>query len=392
MGQGDFLMKVLIASDSFKGSFTSFEVGALIETGLKRVYPDSEVNIVSVADGGEGTVKSIISAAGGEYVSIEVTGPLGYITDNKVNCTYGILSNSVAVIEMAESSGLQLVPDNMKNPLKTTTYGLGEQIKDAIQRGCNKIFIGIGGSSTNDLGIGMAKALGYVFLDREGNEVDGTGGEAGEIVKILTDNVLPELKNVEIIAMCDVTNPLCGVNGASYIYGPQKGATPDMVKVLDSNLSKAAEVIYNCLNKDVKDVPGAGAAGGLGAGIIAFCNGRLERGIEMILNLVDIDGLIKSADIVITGEGRIDAQTLNGKVPVGISERCKKQGKPCYAICGFLGNGWEKVLEHSLDGVESAIYAPCTVEEAIAVSGVNIPFAAERLFRIIKSVEGKSVS
>jgi glycerate kinase len=378
-----FSMKVLIAMDSFKGNLGSLDVARVVEEGIRRVYEDADIDKVAIADGGEGTVEAIVNCLKGEYVKLEVEGPL----NKKTVARYGIVKGETAIIEMAEASGLFLISEEERNPLKTSTFGTGQLILDALERGCNKIVMGIGGSATNDGGLGMAKALGAMFLDKNGEAIGEGGGSLDKLEKIDLRNLHPRLKSVEFLVACDVNNPLCGEKGASAIYGPQKGATTDIISQLDKNLSHYADIIKRDVGVDVKDVPGAGAAGGLGAALIAFCGGRLLKGVEIVLDIVNIDERIKNVDVVITGEGRIDAQTANGKVPVGIAGRAKKYNKPVFAIAGFIDNGAELVYKHGIDSIMSSMVGPISVEESMNQSRKLIADASERLFRIIHAIK-----
>ncbi|MGL5856580.1 MAG: glycerate kinase family protein, partial [Cetobacterium sp.] len=306
-------MKVVVAIDSFKGSLSSFELGQAIEVGVKRVYPEAEVIKVPIADGGEGTVASLVEGTKGKFVTVTVNNPLM----EKIEARYGIMGDGkTAVIEMAEASGLPLIPVEKRNPMKTTTYGTGELIKDAILKGCREFIVGIGGSATNDAGLGMLQALGYKFLDENKKEL-GFGGEILSKVRYIdSTKSLPELKDCRFLVACDVDNPFYGPKGAAEIYSRQKGATEDMVKELDKGLKDLAEIIKKELNVDVSNLSGAGAAGGLGGGLVAFLNGKLSPGIDMILEKVGLEKELKNADFVITGEGRLDHQTAMGKAPV----------------------------------------------------------------------------
>ncbi len=375
-------MKVLIAMDSFKGTFSSIEAAALVEKGIKKVYKDAVIDKVSIADGGEGTVETLVESLNGKYVYKQVKGPLG----ETVKSNYGIIYNDTAVIEMSKASGLTLVPEDRRNPLYTTTYGTGELIKDALDNNCSKIIIGIGGSATNDGGAGMAAALGARFLNRNGSELPFGGGALGELDVIDLSGIDKRIKNTKFLTACDVTNPLCGKNGASYVFGPQKGATPETIKILDANLKHYADIIKEVLGKDITDLPGAGAAGGLGAGLAVFLGAQLEKGIDIILDIIKIEERIKECDIVITGEGKLDSQTVYGKVPAGIASRAKKYGKAVFAIPGFIGEGGEKVYEHGIDSIMSPVVAPITMSELMNNSDRLIIDAAERLFRIIRAV------
>ncbi|MCX8130451.1 MAG: glycerate kinase [Clostridia bacterium] len=372
-------MRVLIAMDSFKGSLTSFEAADAVEKGLKRVFKNASVEKVAVADGGEGTVDALVQSLDGEFVSIEVSDPLG----NKVQARYGIVNGDTAVIEMAEASGLCLIPESKRNPLITSTFGTGELIADALKRGCTKVIMGIGGSATNDGGMGMAKALGVKFYDADGNDVGHGGGALGRLVRIDVSGMNTEVGKAEFLAACDVNNPLYGNTGASKIFAPQKGATDEMVEILDRNLCHYASIVKNCLGIDLEEVPGAGAAGGLGAGLMVFCKAKLVKGIDLVLDLLKIDEKIKMADIVITGEGRIDSQTAYGKLPVGIAKVAKKYNKPVFAIAGFIGEGAELVYESGIDSILSSMTGPMSLEQSMQNSKRLIADASERLFRIV---------
>lgn len=375
-------MRVLIAMDSYKGNLSSLTVAGIVERGIRRVYAGAIVDKVAVADGGEGTSRALTEYLRGEYVQVEATGPMG----DRVPAHYGIVRGDTAIMEMAEASGLSLVPEDMRNPLRATTCGTGEMIVDAMDRGCRKIILGIGGSATNDGGAGMAAALGVRLLDEDGNAIGPGGGALGRLARVDMSGIDPRVADTECIVACDVDNPLCGEKGASRVFGPQKGAVPEMVSVLDSNLKHFAQIIRRDLSMDVADIAGAGAAGGLGAGLIAFCGAKLQKGIDVVLDAVGIEDRIREADMVITGEGRVDGQTAHGKVPVGVAARAKKYGKPVFAIAGFIGEGAEAVYDHGIDAVMSSMVGPLTLEEAIERSPELIEQAAERLFRIIRAV------
>jgi glycerate kinase len=375
-------MRVLIATDSFKGSLKSLEAAAFIEKGIRRVYSTAQVEKIAIADGGEGTVEAMVESLRGQYRQAEVSDPVG----NKVRARYGIVNGDTAIIEMAEASGLYLVPQEKRNPFTTSTYGTGELIRDALSRGCRKIILGIGGSATNDGGMGMAAALGVKFLDKEGEPLAMGGGFLDKLQRVDISSVMPLVSQTEFVVACDVNNPLCGERGASRVFGPQKGASPQMVEVLDNNLRHYAEIIKKDLAIDVLDAPGGGAAGGLGAGLMVFCRAKLMKGMDIILNTINIDDRIKEADIVITGEGRLDEQTAYGKVPAGIGLRAKKYGKPVFAIAGSIAKGGDLVYQHGVDSAMSAIAAPMTIDEAIRESPRLIEEASERLFRIIRAV------
>lgn len=377
-------MKVLIAMDSFKGNFHSLKVAEIVERGIRKVYKDASVDKVAIADGGEGTVDAIVQTLSGKYEKVKVTGPMG----EPVMAKYGIVEDTTAVIEMAEASGLDLVDEDKRNPLKATTYGTGELILDAIEKGCTKIIMGIGGSATNDGGTGMARALGVKFLDRDGKELEEGGGSLGALSRIDVSKLNDKISDIEIIVACDVTNPLYGEKGASAIFGPQKGADAGMIKQLDSNLKHYSEIVKKDLDLDVATEPGAGAAGGLGYGLVVFCGAKLSKGIDMVLDTIKIEDRMEDVDVVITGEGRVDGQTIYGKVPVGIAARAKKFGKPVYAIAGFADKGAELVYDHGIDAVISSMVGPMTLQEGIDQSEPLIERASERLFRVIKSIKG----
>lgn len=373
-------MKIVIASDSYKGSSSTLEVAGSIEKGIREVYRDAEIIKIPVADGGEGTVDALVLGTGGSYEEVEVLDPLGH----KVLARYGILDEKVAVIEMAAASGLTLVKNGELNPLITTTYGTGELIKSALEKGITKIYVGVGGSSTNDGGMGMAQALGISFKDKFGNEVGYGGGELSKVEKIDFSNVHPLLKNANVMVISDVQNPLCGPNGAAYIYGPQKGATQEEIKILDLNLKHFGEKIKEFLSLDVINIPGAGAAGGLGAGLIAFCNATLHSGIDKVLDIADIDKHLKDTDLVITGEGQIDGQSIFGKVPVGVASRAKKYDIPVIAIVGSVGEGAHKVYSYGIDVIVDIIDKPMTLEYAMDNVSELIEKAATNAMRSYK--------
>ena len=352
-------MKVLIAPDSFKGSLTAYDVAKAIAQGIKKYKQEIEVKLLPLADGGEGTVQSLVDATDGQIIKKEVTGPLG----NKVKAFYGILGDQkTAVIEMASASGLPLIPEEKQDPSKTTTYGTGELIAGALSQGVEEIIIGIGGSATTDAGVGMAQALGVSFLDRKGNEIGYGGRNLNKIVDIDMSGLNPKVKDVKIRVACDVDNPLFGKSGAAYVYSPQKGADQKMVEQLDKNLRHFNKVVKSKLNKDVSEIPGAGAAGGLGAGLMAFLDAKLERGIDIILDTVNFEKQLENVDLIITGEGKLDGQSVYGKTPIGVSKRSKKHNKQVIAIAGTLGQGVEKVLDNGIDAYFSIIDKPDSLE------------------------------
>ena len=330
------MKKIVVASDSFKGSLTSLEVAAGAEQGIHEVFPECEVVKVNVADGGEGTMDALRSTLGGQWVTVAAADPLGRPRD----VSYVVLSDgNTAVIEMSAASGLPLLEPQERNPMLTSTFGTGEMIVDALSRGCRRFLVGIGGSATNDAGMGMLEALGFRFIDKDGKVLPGRGESMSEVVDIDMSHVSPEVKESEFIIACDVDSPFCGPRGAAYVFSPQKGADPQMVAELDAGMEHLAEVIARVVGKDIKDVPGAGAAGGLGGGFLAFLNSRLERGIEMVLDAIAFDDIIRGSDLVITGEGRVDSQTLTGKTPYGIMKRAQKQNIRTVAIGGSVKLG-----------------------------------------------------
>ena len=372
-------MKILIASDSFKGSATTMEVADNIAKGLLRVCPEIEIEKLPVADGGEGTVETLVAGMDGEFVQVEVTGPLG----ERVKAKYGIIDDGMAIIEMAEASGLVLVEEEMRNPTLTTTYGTGELILSALERGLKRIYVGIGGSATNDGGMGMARALGYRFLDRDGNELPDGGGSLGQLDRIDLTKVTPLLKDARITVMCDVENPLFGPDGAAFVYGPQKGADPDMVQLLDENLRHFSEILIRDMNADVAEIPGSGAAGGLGGGLMAFCGAELKPGIEMVLDILDFDSHLQDVDLVVTGEGRIDGQSAKGKVPAGVAKRAKKLNKPLVAVAGGVGEGAEGLYSIGTDLILPIVDGPMELRQAMNEVDILLERTGERLARII---------
>lgn len=376
-------MKIIIASDSFKGSCSTLDVANYIEKGFKRIYEDSDVIKIPVADGGEGTVDALVIGTSGKYEDVEVIGPLG----QPIKAKYGIINDEMAVIEMAAASGLTLVDKEKLNPLVTTTYGTGQLIKSALEKGIRRIYVGLGGSATNDGGVGMAQALGVSFKDDVGKEIGFGGGELIKIREIDITNIHPLLKEAEIIAISDVTNPLYGPIGASYIFGPQKGANNGMVEKLEENLKYYGDVIKKKLKKDIANIPGAGAAGGLGAGLIAFCNATIEPGIERVLDITNIDYHLKDADLVITGEGMIDGQSKYGKVPIGVAKRALKYDVPVIAIVGSVGDGASEVYAYGIDLITDIVNKPMTLNEAINNVQELIEYAAENVARIFKLSE-----
>lgn len=356
-------MKIVIAPDSFKESLTALEVAESIEKGFRRVLPEAEYIKIPMADGGEGTVQSLVDATEGKIIWRQVTGPLG----EPVQAFFGILGNKkTAVIEMAAASGLHLVPADKRNPLLTTTRGTGELIAAVLDYDVEHIIIGIGGSATNDGGTGMAKALGVQFLDKNGEEIGEGGGALGELASINLSHIDPRLKKIRIEVACDVNNPLTGERGASAIFGPQKGATPEMVAQLDRYLENFAAIVERDLGKQIKDIPGAGAAGGLGGGLLAFLPAKLKRGVEMVIEATALPNLVQGADLVITGEGKIDGQTIYGKTPIGVAKIAKQYGIPVIGIAGNVSDDSHVVHAYGLDAVFSIVPGVVLLEDAFA--------------------------
>ncbi|MXY15011.1 MAG: glycerate kinase [Proteobacteria bacterium] len=376
------MKKIVIAPDSFKGNLTSLEVAVSIEKGIRRVLPNATCVKIPMADGGEGTVQSLIDAAGGKLVRKRVKGPAGKI----VTACYGWLpGKKTAVIEMAEASGLPLVDGHTKNPLKTTTYGTGQLILDALDRGAEKIILGIGGSATNDGGVGMAQALGVRFMNARGRGIkeSGSGGMLAKIQTIDATGLDARVSKVKILVACDVKNPLHGKQGAAHVFGPQKGATPKMVAVLDANLKHLGRLIKRDLKKDVARMPGAGAAGGLGAGLVAFAGATLKSGVDIVLRTTELEKYVKGADLVITGEGKVDFQTAFGKTPSGVARAAKKHRVPVVAIGGALSDDAHNVFAHGIDGIASAAAKDMSLDEALRDSRPHLENVAERVIRMI---------
>jgi len=371
------MKKIIIASDSFKGCLSSLEIARAAEAGIRKVLPDCEVTGIPVADGGEGTTEALVDAMNGSFVTCEVHDPLM----NPIQVEYGILGDGLtAVIEMASASGLTLVPPEKRNPMLTTTCGTGELIKDALQRGCRRFLIGIGGSATNDAGTGMLQALGFRFLDKDGNEL-GKGGQILEqIVTISTADALPALKESVFTIACDVNNPFSGENGAAYIYARQKGADDEMIVQLDKGLKHFANVIHTSLGKDIDIFPGAGAAGGLGGGFLAFLPATLKRGIQMVLETLNFDVRIQNADLIITGEGKLDRQTGMGKTPAGVLDAGKRQQIPVIAIGGAVEES-DALIQQGFTAVMSIQPGPVSLEQAMDQS-----FAGKQVERIVEQI------
>ena len=374
-------MKILVAPDSFKGSLTAMEAAESIKKGILRADPKIEVDLLPMADGGEGTVQSLVDATAGEIIEKEVTGPLG----EKVKAFYGLLGDEeTAVIEMAAASGLPLVPEGKRDPSKTTTYGTGELIASALEQGINKIIIGIGGSATNDAGVGMAQALGAEILDKNGEQVEFGGANLEQINEINLDKLDSRLKDLEILVACDVDNPLYGKNGAACVYAPQKGADKEMVEKLDQNLRHFNQIVIKELGKNTNKIPGAGAAGGLGAGLVAFLDAELKAGVDIILDFINFKKRLKGVDLVITGEGMLDGQSIFGKTPIGVSRTAARKEIPVIAVAGTLGDGVEKVLDYGISSYFSIIDRPSELKDVVARSSGLLADLSEQIIRTIK--------
>jgi glycerate kinase len=374
-------MKIIIAPDSFKGSLSALDVCKNIEKGIRKVFANAEIISVPMADGGEGTVQSLVDATGGKLINIKVKGPLL----SSVDAFYGILGDgATAVIEMAAASGITLLTKEERNPMKTTTYGTGEIIKHALDMGCKNFIIGIGGSATNDGGAGMLNALGVKLLDENGDEIGFGGGNLYKLQTIDISEIDSRIKLCNIIAACDVDNPLCGERGASNIFGAQKGADENMIITLDKNLSHYADMVEKYLGVLIKDYPGSGAAGGLGGGLLAFLNAKLLPGINIVIETTALEEKIKDADLVLTGEGIIDYQTQYGKTPYGVAKLAKKYNIPVIAIAGGIGNDAEDLYSKVFDSIFSIVDKPMALEEAMKNSELLLQKTAERIMRVIK--------
>ena len=366
-------MKIVIAPDSFKESLSALAVANAIEEGFRQVFPNARFVKVPVADGGEGTVQALIDATGGTLRNLDVVGPAG----STVRAAYGLSAQTgLAVIEMAAASGLELVPPAQRDPRSTTSYGTGQLIRDALNAGARRFVIGIGGSATNDGGAGMLQALGVRLLDATGVDIDRGGAALARLARIDVSRLDARIGACRIDVACDVTNPLVGPLGASAVFGPQKGATPEMVKQLDQCLQRLAEVLQRDLGEDVAGVPGAGAAGGLGAALLAVLGGQLRPGCEVVMDAINLEAVLDGADLVVTGEGRTDGQTVYGKAPIGVARVAARCGVPVIALSGCLTPDSAAVHEHGIAAVFSAVRRPCTVEEALRDAAVNVRSAA----------------
>lgn len=374
-------MKIVIAPDSYKESLSALEVAEAIESGFREIFPDAQYIKLPLADGGEGTVDAMVAATDGQVVQVKVTGPLG----QPIDAFFGLSGDGkVAFIEMAAASGLESVPPAKRNPLNTTSFGTGELIRSALEHGVKHCIIGIGGSATNDGGAGMVQALGAKLLNKQGQQIDCGGGALAQLHRIDISELDSRIKDCRFEVACDVSNPLTGDNGASAIFGPQKGATPEMIAQLDGYLRHYAQLIEDTLDIDVDSLPGAGAAGGMGAGLYAFCGAQLRQGIEIVTEALGLEALVKDATLVITGEGRIDSQSINGKVPIGVARIAKRYNKPVIGIGGSLTKDVDVVYDHGLDAVFSVLSSVCTLEEALANAAENLHNTARNIAATIK--------
>lgn len=369
-------MKIVIAPDSYKESLSAQQVATQIEQGFREIFPEAQYVKLPVADGGEGTVEAMVAATGGKTVRLRVTGPLG----EEVDAFYGLSGDdSCAYIEMAAASGLELVPAARRDPLITTSFGTGELIRSALDKGVQRFIIGIGGSATNDGGAGMVQALGAKLLDSQGRQIGLGGGRLNDLATIDISELDARIKNCRFEVACDVTNPLLGEEGASAVFGPQKGATPELVEQLDNALAHYARIIRRDLDIDVLSIPGGGAAGGMGVALHAFCGAELRRGIEIVTEALGLDELVRDATLVITGEGRIDSQTIHGKVPIGVAKVAKRYNKPVIGIAGSLTKDVVVVHQHGLDAVFSVIYSICTLDDALENAADNVRMTARNI-------------
>lgn len=374
------MQNFILVPDSFKGTLSAIEVCNIMKLSIKNLYKDANIISVPVADGGEGTVDAFLYALGGEKKSIWVSDAFN---EQKILAHYAMLKDDIAVIEMAACAGLPLVKNRLE-PDKTTTFGVGELIIDAINNGAKKIILGLGGSATNDGGCGMAAALGVKFKDEQEQEFIPTGGTLSKIYKIDMNNIYPKIKDIEFISMCDVDNPLCGRLGASAVFAPQKGADEDMVKLLDEGLAHLAKIIKRDLHIEVKDIKGAGAAGGLGAGSIAFLQSKLTKGIDVILDTIKFDKLVSKADIVFTGEGKFDSQSLHGKVVMGVANRSQKYKTPVIVVTGAIGENIQEAYNKGITAIFSINKEPMEFSKSALKSKENMILTMENILRLLK--------
>ncbi|WP_313757673.1 glycerate kinase [Atlantibacter hermannii] len=379
-------MKIVIAPDSWKESLSALEVATAIEDGFRQIFPDAEVVKIPMADGGEGTVEAMVAATQGRIVTLSVTGPLG----EPVEAFYGLSGDEKqAFIEMAAASGLESVPTARRDPRITTSWGTGELIRHALDAGVRHIIIGLGGSATNDGGAGMVQALGAGLMDAQGEQIAGGGEALSQLERIDTRRLDPRLAECRIEVACDVTNPLTGEEGATAVFGPQKGATPDMVRQLDEALTHYGKIIERDLDKSVLTLKGGGAAGGMGVALYAFCGAELRQGVEIVTEALSLDAAVRHADLVITGEGRIDSQTIHGKVPIGVARVAKRYDIPVIGIAGSLTTDVGVVYDHGLDAIFSVIPRICTLDEALENAADNLRMNARNIAAVMKLARAK---
>lgn len=374
-------MKFLFASDSFKGTLSSRRTAELLTRAAQEIFPGCECRCLEVADGGEGTTEAVLSAAGGRRMEAVVCGPLW---ERRKAC-YAALDGRRAVMEMAAASGLPLVPAELRDPRNTTSYGTGELIRDALDKGFRDLSIAIGGSATNDGGIGCMRALGVRFLDGDGNELSGCGGDLIKIRSIDRSGLDPRLRDTHVTVMCDVTNPLCGGNGATRTFGKQKGGTPEILDELEAGMENYRELLRREFGIDMDEEPGAGAAGGLGAALLSFLRAELRSGIETVLDLIEFDKKLEGVSLVVTGEGRADWQSAFGKVMQGVGRRCLRQGVPAVAIVGSMGDGAEQIFDYGIESMITTVNGVMPLEEALERAEELYLGAARRLFRMLRA-------
>lgn len=372
-------MKIVIAPDSFKHSLSAVQVAAAISNGIRSVHPEADIVQLPVADGGEGTVEALTTATGGKKISIETYDPLM----RPITATYGFIDSTTAVIEMAAASGLELLQKGEENPLKTSTYGTGLLMLDAIKKGARKIITGVGGSATNDAGAGMARAMGALLMDKNGNELEGNGESLQHLHQVHLETLRKNIQNTTFVTAVDVDNPLLGPSGATYVYGGQKGADENTKKILEKSLTRFAEVMEGQTGKPFRDMPGAGAAGGMAAGMVSFLDAELKNGFTLISELCRLEETIKTADLVITGEGKLDEQTAYGKTPYGVAKLAQKHNKPVIAFAGALGNNYQKLLGTSFTNIYPIAEKPVALEEALSEASQLLERAASRMMRSI---------
>ncbi len=374
--------RFIVIPDSFKGTMSSSEICAIMEKVILTHYPEAQITAIPVADGGEGSVDAFLQAMGGEKIFVPVQGPYG----ETIQGFYGLLPDGTAVVEMAAAAGLPLVGDN-RHAEKTTTYGVGQLMLAAAQAGCRQLIVGLGGSSTNEGGCGAAAAAGVKFYNADGQEFIPVGETLQDIARIDTSALHPSLKNIPIVTMCDIDNPLCGANGAAAVFAPQKGADPECVKMLDAGLQHMSEIVKRDLNKDILNLAGAGAAGGMGGGMVAFFDSTLQMGIETVLDAVQFDQLLETADVVLSGEGKIDQQSLRGKVVIGVARRTKKANVPLWAIVGDIGDDIAAAYEEGVSGIFSINRVAVPYKEARQRAREDLALTVENILRFVKTIK-----